>query len=72
MGRLLKIILKLTDPKRAIYLETSMGFFDSSGREILTMKGLGLLYRCIGVSGINGLDRLLAFRISKTFDKIFK
>ena len=58
MGRLLKALIELTDQKTTVYIDHSLGFFElSTGREILTMKTLGLLYKCIGLSGMNGLDR---------------
>jgi len=64
MGRLLKILVNLTDSKTAIYIDQALGFYEiNTGRDILTMKTLGLLYRCIGLSGLTGLDRLISFDI---------
>jgi WASH complex subunit strumpellin len=58
MGRLLKALQNLTDPKNTVYIDHALGFFElGTGKEIITMKTLGLLYRCIGVSGLNGLDK---------------
>ena len=58
MGRLLKALLILTDSKNCVYIEHSMGFYElNTGREILTMRNLGLMYNCIGLSGMNGLDK---------------
>jgi len=58
MGRLLKALIELTDQRSTVYIDHSLGFFElNTGREILTMKTLGLLYKCIGLSGMNGLDR---------------
>lgn len=57
MGRLLNQILSLTNGRSTVYIDHSMGFFElNSGKEIITLKSLGLLYKCIGVSGMNGLD----------------
>ena len=36
------------------------------------MKTMALLYRCIGVSGLNGIDRLLEFKIVVTMKNIIK
>lgn len=67
MGRILNAILNLTDSKRTIYMDSALGFFDSNDRkEIITMKTMGLLYRCIGVPGLNGLNRLLSYMICTT------
>jgi WASH complex subunit strumpellin len=62
MGRLLKALINLTESKSTVYIDHSLGFFElNTGREILTMKSLGLLYKCIGLSGMNGLDRYIFF-----------
>lgn len=58
MGRLLKEILNLTDSRKTTYIEATLGFYEQ-GVPILTMKTMALLGRCIGISGLNGLDRLL-------------
>lgn len=73
MGRLLREMILLTDAKNTIYIDNTPGFYElSTGKEIFTLKTLGLLYRCIGVSGMNGLDKLLSFEISMLLKKIFK
>lgn len=73
MGRLLNQILTLTDGKKAVYIDHSMGFYEiNTGNEILTLKTLGLLYKCIGVSGMSGLDKYLGFNISTTMKGIIK
>ncbi len=59
MGRLLKEILNLTDSRKTTYIESTLGFYDN-GIPVLTMKTMTLLGRCIGISGLNGLDRLLS------------
>jgi len=73
MGRLIKAIRNLTDPRRTVYIETNLGFYEyGSGREIITQKIMALLYKCIGVAGLNGLDRLLTFMISTTLKHFIK
>ena len=58
MGRLLKVLMQLTNANSTVYIDHALGFFEiGSGREIITMKTLGVLYKCIGVSGLNGLDK---------------
>jgi WASH complex subunit strumpellin len=58
MGRLLKALQSFTDPRTTLFLENPLGFYEiGTGKDVLTMKTLGLLYRCIGVSGLNGLDK---------------
>ena len=36
------------------------------------MKTMSLIHRCIGVSGLNGLDRLLCFNIISKMKSIIK
>lgn len=66
MGRLLKEILNLTDPRKTIYLESTLSFYDANnGSEVFTLKTFGLLFNCIGITGLNGLDKLLGHMISR-------
>lgn len=59
MGRLIAEIIRLTNPKTSIYVESTLGFYDNSGNDIFNMKTVGLIGKCIGVSGLNGLDQIL-------------
>ncbi|KRX07259.1 hypothetical protein PPERSA_00416 [Pseudocohnilembus persalinus] len=73
MGRLLKQILNLTNGKNAVFIEQSLGFYEiGTGVEIITLKTMGLLYKCIGISGLSGLDQFLGFNISTTMRDIMK
>jgi len=55
----------MTDSRNTIYIEATLGFYDAkSGTETFTMKTISLLSRCIGNSGLNGLDTLLAHSIA--------
>lgn len=73
MGRLLKEMLSLTEAKKTIYLESTLGFYESQkGDPVVTMKTLALLCRCIGITGLNGLDRLLGQKIQIEMKKVQK
>jgi WASH complex subunit strumpellin len=64
-GRLLKQVLLMTDNRNTTYIEATLGFYDSkTGAETFNMKTISLLSRCIGNSGLNGLDTLLAHSIA--------
>lgn len=60
MGRLLGEILRLTNPKHSVFVESTLGFYDAAGNDILNMKTIGLIGKCIGVAGLNGLDQMLS------------
>lgn len=59
MGRLMVEILRITNPKTSVYVESTLGFYDNQGNDIFNMKTVSLLRRCVGISGLNGLDKLL-------------
>lgn len=50
-----------------------MGFYEmGTGKEILNIKTLSLLNKCIGVSGMSFLDNFLGFHISTTTKGVIK
>ena len=72
-GRLLKQILSMTDMKNTTYIEATLGFYDlKTGADAFNMKTISLLSKCIGNSGLNGIDKLLAYSIQKELKLISK
>lgn len=72
MGRLLLEIISLTDYRKSIFLNSTYAFYElNTGKEVFTLKTLANLYKCIGVSGLQGLDYLLSVQIMMNMKKVF-
>lgn len=50
----------ITNPRDIVFVESTLGFYDSNGKDVLNLKTIGLILKCIGVSGLNGIDLLLS------------
>lgn len=62
LGRVINSILQHSDPKRYTYIPNTLSFFDEETKTFsVTMHTFGLVKKCIGVSGIHGIDKLLSF-----------
>lgn len=80
MGRVMSSILYLTDPTRTVYAPECSAWFlhtapdqkVASTSEACGIRTFALLERSIGVIGLRGLDRLLAFRTVHTFNAFLK
>ena len=80
MGRVMSSLLYLTDSTRTVYApECSAWFLHSAPDQkvVSTVEACGirtfaLLEQSIGVIGLRGLDRLLAFRTVHTFNAFLK
>lgn len=73
MGFLLREILNLTNSKRTTFILTSYTFYNiENGSEVFSLKMLNILHQCIGISGLQGLDYLLALKIKKTLTRVLK
>ncbi|XP_015793922.1 WASH complex subunit 5-like [Tetranychus urticae] len=71
IGRLTREILRITDPRTTIYVNSSRTWYDNKTRaEIVDPKLFKLLLQSTGTAGINGLDRLLSFMIVSELGKI--
>ena len=63
MGRAMNCLLAMTDPSTTIFAPEAIGWFTADGEEICGIKTFATLQRGINVTGLSGLDRLLAFRV---------
>ena len=86
MGRVMSSLLNLTDPARTVYAPECSAWFlhmvkdgqkSSSSSSTATSEACGirtfaLLEKSIGVIGLRGLDRLLAFRTVHIFNAFLK
>ena len=65
-------LLKLTDPKVAIYSRHLMGWYNTDGEQLCGLKFFALLRKSIGVQGILGLETLLVHSISNEMQRFLK
>jgi WASH complex subunit strumpellin len=80
MGRVMSSLLYLTDSTRTVYAPECSAWFlhSASDQKVITttetcgIRTFALLERSIGVIGMRGLDRLLAFRTVHGFNTFLK
>jgi WASH complex subunit strumpellin len=80
MGRVMFSLLFLTDPSRTVYAPECSAWFvhsapdqkNASTTEVCGIRMFSLLERSIGVIGLRGLNRLLAFRTVFEFNSFIK
>lgn len=80
MGRIMSSMLALTDPTHTVYAPECSAWFEhpapdqKAGPTVETcgIRTFALLERSIGVIGLRGLDRLLAFRTVNIFNQFLR
>ena len=66
MGRLVREILRITDPRTTFYAEQRNTWYDVRTKQpILDILLFRKLHRAVGSFGLTGVDRLLSFMIVK-------
>lgn len=66
MGRLVREILRVTDPRTTFYAEQRSTWYDVRTKQpIVDILLFRKLHRAVGSFGLNGVDRLLSFMIVK-------
>ncbi|CEF98260.1 WASH complex, subunit strumpellin [Ostreococcus tauri] len=65
MGRLLREILRQTDPTTTRYIAPHSAWFSVEGKEIVGIQTFSLLTSAVGNVGLNGLDRILSFMVKQ-------
>lgn len=63
MGRLVREILRQTDPSKTTYVESNQGWFNDKMREVIGIRTFSLLHRGAGIFGLTGMDKLVCFLI---------
>lgn len=64
MGRVLSAVLRVTDPRSTVFSPECSGWYQAGdGSEVCGLGTFSVMTRAIGVIGLGGLDRLLAFHI---------
>lgn len=57
-------LIDLTSPDKCTFLQAAYGFYSIEfKKEVVTLKTFHILQKCIGISGMQGLDNLLSMRI---------
>jgi len=59
VGRVLRHILFLTDPKRSTYVEATQTWYDVNGNIVFWQKTLDVLEQTVGIVILQGLDKLI-------------
>jgi WASH complex subunit strumpellin len=68
---LLNEIVAFTNPKKTVFIQSAFGFYDlEQKKEVLTLKTLNILYKCIGISGLQGIDYLLSLKIMESLKRL--
>ena len=66
MGRLVREILRVTDPRTTFYAEQRNTWYDIRTKQtVVDILLFRKLHRAVGSFGLSGLDRLLSFMIVK-------
>ena len=61
MGRLMRFILNLTNPKNSIFCPANFTWYDKYNTEIFGIKYLNKIKLAIGIEGFQGLGKLLGY-----------
>ncbi|EED92001.1 hypothetical protein THAPSDRAFT_34228, partial [Thalassiosira pseudonana CCMP1335] len=72
MGRILSMLLKITDTQYTTYSLERIGWFLGDGTEVCGLKNVSLLRKAIGIYGLTGVDRLLCYRILHELHRFVK
>ena len=72
MGRIVSMLIKITDAQYTTYSLERSGWFMSDGSEVCGLKTVSLIRRAIGVYGLTGVDRLLCYRILHELHRFVK
>lgn len=71
LGRLVNQLKLLTAPKKHVYVDSCKAFYNLKTQKMtISTKNIALMHKCIGVSGMNGVDKLLSFWIMKKLRKV--
>lgn len=72
MGRIVSMLVKITDAQYTIYSLSKSGWYMKDQSEVCGMKTISLLRQAIGIYGLTGLDRLLCYRILHELHRFVK
>jgi WASH complex subunit strumpellin len=72
MGRIVSMLIKITDTQYTTFSIEKSGWFMNDGTEVCGLKTLSLLRQAVGISGLTGIDRLLCYRILHELHRFVK
>ena len=72
MGRIVSMLIKITDTQYTTYSMEKSGWFMNDGTEVCGLKAVGLLHQAVGINGLTGIDRLLCYRILHELHRFVK
>lgn len=72
MGRIVSMLVKITDAQYTTHSLERGGWFMSDDSEVCGMKTIALVRRAIGIYGLTGVDRLLCYRILHELHRFVK
>jgi WASH complex subunit strumpellin len=72
MGRMVSMLIKITDTQYTTFSIERSGWFMSDGMEVCGSKTISLLRQAVGISGLTGIDRLLCYRILHELHRFVK
>ncbi|XP_046411198.1 WASH complex subunit 5 isoform X1 [Neodiprion fabricii] len=62
MGRIVRELLRVTDPKTTVYIEHTIAWYDlKTQTEVLNHKIFSGILKAMGIPGLTGLDKLISF-----------
>lgn len=70
LGRLARQLLIHSDYKRMVYVRSNQAWFSSNGTENLGPRIFSLIDQALGAVGLNGVNRLFSFMISRDLSKL--
>ncbi|XP_057658318.1 WASH complex subunit 5 [Diorhabda carinulata] len=71
IGRLAREVIRLSDPKNSVYLDTTVTWYDSKTRkDLINKQTIASIASAIEITGLVGLDRLFSFMIVNGLQKV--
>ncbi|XP_046735927.1 WASH complex subunit 5 isoform X3 [Diprion similis] len=62
IGRIVRELLRVTDPKTTVYVEHTIAWYDlKTQTEVLNHKIFSVILKAMGIPGLTGLDKLISF-----------
>ena len=72
MGRIVSMLIKISDAQYTTYSLERNGWFMSDERVVCGLNTIALIRDAIGVYGLSGIDRLLCYRILHELHRFVK
>ncbi|XP_038056716.1 WASH complex subunit 5-like [Patiria miniata] len=73
MGRLVREILRITDPRSTSYIDQMKTWYDvKTKQEVLDIKVFSKVRQSIGTCGLTGLDRLMCFMMVRELQQFLR